>query len=337
LSGLHGSARYRILVLAASAAFLFSSSIILTSGLWAQETTPDSTPPESSAKAETSEASEASEAEKTESAAPAAKSGEALRNENVFASKLDNDTQKADNSRLGINYVIVAQPQAESNYYAAQNGNSPSDSVVLARPPKFLPWHFELFETLQNSAMNARTFFQVGPVAPSRSNNYGFRFGGKAGPLGYLTGAWTQGKSRGMVNGNVLVPLPSERTPTATDPAVRAIVQRFLNAYPNTAPNRTDFDPRALNTNAPERRDNIDANLRLDREIRSMSQLTLYQSVNRQYIEAFQLVAGDNPDTIVHSTRSPSRTVLRRVTPPNTPSPPVSRVPVPISSRSPMR
>ena len=65
----------------------------------------------------------------------------------------------------------------------------------------------------------------------------------------------TQQKTRGMVNGNVLAPLPSERTPLATDPALRDYIQRVLNSYPNEVPNRTDIDPRMLNTNSPQRVD----------------------------------------------------------------------------------
>jgi hypothetical protein len=43
----------------------------------------------------------------------------------------------------------------------------------------------------------------------------------------------------------------SERL-SPTDPGIRRIVERFLAAYPNELPNRTDIDPRALNTNAPQ-------------------------------------------------------------------------------------
>jgi len=61
----------------------------------------------------------------------------------------------------------------------------------------------------------------------------------------------SQQKIRGSVNGNVLVPMPSERTPTATNPAVVALIDRWLAAYPTELPNRTDVYPRALNTNSP--------------------------------------------------------------------------------------
>jgi len=76
-----------------------------------------------------------------------------------------------------------------------------------------------------------------------------------------------QQKTRGMVNGNVLVPLPSERTPLATDPALRAFVLLILNAYPNQVPNRTDIDPRMLNTNSPRRVDGQDWNTRFEQKI----------------------------------------------------------------------
>ena len=76
-----------------------------------------------------------------------------------------------------------------------------------------------------------------------------------------------QRKIRGMVNGNVLVPLAEERIPLATDPATRSIVQRYLNAYPNVLPNRLDFDPRALNINSPQRIDEVDGTTRLDKPL----------------------------------------------------------------------
>ena len=92
-------------------------------------------------------------------------------------------------------------------------------------------------------------------MKPSRQNHYGGRFTTQLKGIGDITGNFAQRKIRGMVNGNVLVLLAHERIPTATDPALRALVQRFLNAYPAELPNRPDFDERALNTNAPPSRD----------------------------------------------------------------------------------
>lgn len=227
-----------------------------------------------------------------------------LRNENVQANRIDFDSLKLNNVRLGTNITILPQPPVEQSYYAGEHGRPGSELSVLRPASPAAGWHGELFENLRNSVFNARAFFQVGPVMPSRQNQYGGRFGGGAGRLGALSGNFQQTKSRGMVNGNVLVPLANERTPLAADPAVRAVVQRFLNAYPNQLPNRLDFDPRALNTNSPQRIDEIDAALRLDRKISARSRAFLSHALTRQRISAFQLVAGQNPDTEIHAHRS---------------------------------
>jgi hypothetical protein len=107
-----------------------------------------------------------------------------------------------------------------------------------------------------------------------------------------------------MVNGNVLVPLASERTPLTSDPRVREIVSRFLGAYPGALPNRPDFDSRALNTNSPQRIDETDGSLRLDRAAGAKSRLAASHASGRQNIRAFQLVAGQNPDTQIHTHRA---------------------------------
>src|ERR1019366_6186335 len=97
------------------------------------------------------------------------------------------------------------------------------------------------------------------------------------------------------VNGYVLVPLPSERTPLATDPALRAFVLLILNAYPNEVPNRTDIDPRMLNTNSPRRVDGQDWNTRFDQQIGGRDRLVFQYHLIDQKVIAFQLVAGENP------------------------------------------
>jgi hypothetical protein len=227
-----------------------------------------------------------------------------LRNENVQANRIDNDALKLSNVRLGSNITAVPQPPVEASHFAAEHGRPAGESSVLRPATVASGWHADFFEYLRNSVFNARTFFQVGEVEPSRQNQYGGRFGGQLHRVGYLTGSFQQQKSRGMVNGNVLVPLPSERTPLATDPAVRAVVQRFLDAYPDQAPNRPDFDPRALNTNSPQRIDSLDGMLRLDRAMGAHNRLFLSHAISRQTIHAFQLVAGQNPDTEIHSHRS---------------------------------
>jgi hypothetical protein len=229
-------------------------------------------------------------------------SAAARRNENVQVNRIDNDSLKEATVRLGDNITIVSQPGVDANFYAAEHGRPASEAIAL-RPSALTGWHAELFEAHQNSVFNARTFFQVGGVLPSRQNNYGARFNGDLPGLGNLTGSFSQRRIRGMVNGNVLAPLESERTPLATDPAVRELVGRLLNLYPKALPNRPDFDQRALNTNAPQRIDETGGSLRLDRSMAG-GKLALSHAIGRQRISAFQLVAGQNPDTEVHTHRS---------------------------------
>ncbi|HUQ91622.1 MAG TPA: TonB-dependent receptor [Bryobacteraceae bacterium] len=235
---------------------------------------------------------------------PTLAAASARRNENVAVNLIDKDVLKEANIRLGVNYSILPQPLVEMNYYTAEHGRPPSELGVLRTPRPFTGFHGDLFEDHRNSVFNARTFFQSGPVKPSRQNSYGARFSADLGWIGALTGSFSQRKIRGMVNGNVLVPLANERTPTATDPAVRAMIQRFLNAYPAELPNRQDFDERALNTNAPQRIDELDGALRLDHRISDQAKLFLSHALGRQRVSAFQLVAGQNPDMEIHNQRS---------------------------------
>ena len=229
----------------------------------------------------------------------------AQRNENVAVWAIDNNAVKEANIRVGTRATLSQFTSLEGSHFAAEHGQAPGEALLLpsvsSRPAG---WHAELFANHQNSAFNARTFFQVGSVLPSRRNHYGFRGTADAGPLGFVTVTGFGRKIRGMVNGNVLVPLASERTPLTTDPAARAIVQRFLDAFPNVLPNRPDFDPRALNTNSPQRIDETDGTVRLDRPTSASSRLSATYGITRQRTDAFQLVAGQNPDMEIHSHRA---------------------------------
>lgn len=248
---------------------------------------------------------------KTEAPAPVARpartsltAAAARRNENVAVNRIDRDVLKEANIRLGVNYSLLPLAPVETNAYSSEVGRPLAELSVLRPAPIASGWHAELFANHQNSVFNARTFFQVGGVKPSRQNQYGGRFTTKVRGLGDVTGNFTQRKIRGMVNGNVLVPLANERTPTTTDPALRAVITRYLSAYPNELPNRPDFDERALNTNAPQSTNEIDGNLRLDRALGTRARLFLSHTIARQAVDAFQLVAGQNPDMNIHSHRS---------------------------------
>jgi hypothetical protein len=221
----------------------------------------------------------------------------AMRNENVAVYLIDTNAAKEANIRAGSQVALVTEAAVESHYFAADQGRAVSGGLALNAPGRPAGWHGELYHRHQNSVLNARTFFQVGPVQPGRQNAYGGKAVGDMGRAGYLTVNLGQRKVRGMVNGNVLVPLLSERSSTSPDPAVRAVVNRYLQAYPAVAPNRTDFDMRALNTNAPQRIDETDFNLRFDSVVKSRTRVGVFYANTRQDIDAFQFVAGQNPDT----------------------------------------
>lgn len=220
-----------------------------------------------------------------------------MRNENVAVYLLDTNAAKESAIRAGNQVALVTEAPVESNYFAAEQGRPTTGGFSFGTPSRLSGWHADLYHRHQNSVLNARTFFQVGLVQPGRQNAYGGRATGSLGKAGYLTANLGQRKVRGMVNGNVLVPLLSERSSSSPDPEVRAVINRFFAAYPAIAPNRTDFDIRALNTNAPQRIDETDFNLRYDTALRSKNRLGVFYASNHQNIDAFQLVAGQNPDT----------------------------------------
>src|SRR5437879_985340 len=226
--------------------------------------------------------------------------GESGRNENVQFNLIDNNARKELNSRVGTSATIVQEFQPDRNYFGLEFGGAPAPPLhVVASKGSGI--HGALFETHNNSVFSARTFFQAGDVQPAHQNEYGF---GLAAPLwkgGYLSLEGSQQKIRGSVNGNILVPKLNERTPLAAYPATRRIVERFLSAYPDIAPNRTDIDPRALNTNAPQSINTDNASGRLDQIFGQRDRFTLRYTLTSQQVDAFELLAGQNPDTTTKS------------------------------------
>jgi len=78
-----------------------------------------------------------------------------------------------------------------------------------------------------------------------------------------------------------------------------------MAAFPPAAPNRTDISARALNTNAPQIINTDSAAGRLDQLFGGRDRLTLRYLLTSQQVDAFQLLAGQNPDTTTksHSSR----------------------------------
>lgn len=225
-----------------------------------------------------------------------ADSGEGRRNENVRLTLINNNVLKELNTRLGTTATIIDQFDIERDYFGREYGGAPSSPVHVggSNAPGL---HGEIFWSHSNSTLSARSFFQVGGVQPARTNDYGFQVTTALGDRTHLTVNASQRKLRGQVNGNVLVPAADERTPTAQDPETRAIVQSILDAYPAELPNRTDINPRALNTNSPQNINNDRADATLDHAFSSDDILVARYSVTLQQVEAFQLVGGQNPDT----------------------------------------
>ena len=223
-------------------------------------------------------------------------SGESRRNENVQFNLVDNNALKELNIRLGTTATIVSEFAVDRGYFGSEYGKPPTPPVH-APPGRGTAFHGDAFLRHNNSVFSARSFFQVGPVRPARENFYGLNLAAPLGPLGTVTLGASQNKIRGNVNGNVLVPLPEERTPLARDPATRAAAQRILAAYPAAPPNRPDIAARALNTNSLQSINTDSARIQIDRPGPAGGKLAIRYAWTAQNVDAFQLVVGQNPDT----------------------------------------
>ncbi|HEY1242292.1 MAG TPA: hypothetical protein VGF16_17130, partial [Bryobacteraceae bacterium] len=223
--------------------------------------------------------------------------GESRRNENVQFNLIDNNALKYLNIRLGTNATIVTEFRPEQKYFGGEYGASPAPAIHLSPRNTPATFHGGVSFTRSDSIFSARSFFQAGDVQPAHENDYAFSLGSAVWRGAHVTFGGTQQTLRGSVNGNVLVPLAGERAPLATDPAVRALIQRWIDAYPHELPNRTDIDPRALNTNSPQSIDTSASNIRLDQNIGRRDRIFAQHAFTNQKVQAFELVAGQNPDT----------------------------------------
>ncbi len=222
--------------------------------------------------------------------------GESRRNENIQFNLIDNNALKELNLRIGVSATLVREFAAANSYFGAAFGNPPRSAQVML-PTLKKGWHGEARAGHLNSVFTARSFFQVGQVQPARENDYGFNFTSDQRNQFKLFVEGSQQKVRGMVNGNIIVPLPNERTPLTDDPATYAMVARMLAAYPKELPNRTDINQRALNTNAPQIINGHQAQARMNYDLTARQQLTAQYVFTAQNIDAFQLLAGQNPNT----------------------------------------
>ena len=232
--------------------------------------------------------------------------GESRRNENVQFNLIDNNAQKELNARLGTSATATSEFRPELRYFGTELGNKPSGLLQLNSLKHSRDFHGGLSWTHSTSIFSARSFFQVGGVKPAHENDYGFAAGVGLWRGAHLGLSGSGQKLRGSVNGNVLVPLASERTPLTADPAAAKLIQHWIDAYPKLAPNRTDVDPRALNISAPQSINTDASTVRLDQDLGAHDRLFLNHAFTNQQVNAFELVAGQNPDTNTksHSARA---------------------------------
>jgi hypothetical protein len=242
-------------------------------------------------------------------------SGESRRNENVRFNPIDNNALREVNVRIGATATLVESFEAERNYYSAEYGTRPGSPIHVSQPIT-RAIHGNLYEIHSNSFFSARSFFQVGGVLPARENNYGFAVSVPLWKGASITVDGMQQRVRGWVNGNVLVPNINERTPLTNDPEILPIVESFLSAYPAQLPNRPDIDDRALNTNAPQSLDTDRIGGTLDQNLGDSNRLIFRYGLTAQEVKAFQLVAGQNPDSRVKAQMA--RITWNRAYTPNT-------------------
>jgi hypothetical protein len=231
--------------------------------------------------------------------------GESQRNENVRINPIDTNTERELSRRIGATATIIKEFQADRNYFASEYGRNPDAPMHLpAAGAASRRVHGALWENHENSVTSARSFFQVGGVLPARDNDYGFRLTSPLWRNIQLSLDGSQQKSRGMVNGNVLVPRADERTPLTRDPRTYSLIASWLAGYPTLAPNLPDLDARALNTNAPQRVNTDGLGGRLETPVGKTDSLAVRFQTTVQEVKAFQLVAGQNPDSDLHNQRA---------------------------------
>ena len=228
-------------------------------------------------------------------------SGEARRNENIFINALDNNVQKELNIRTGVTATIIPDFTSSSRFYGGEYGIATSGPLHVSATKSTGDPHGQLYWTHGNSIFSARSFFQAGSVKPARDNLVGARFTAGLWKNSFATMEASESLTGGYVNGNILVPRADERTCLNPDPRVCAVINRWFKAWPAEVPNRTDIDPRALNTNAPQSINTDTTAARVDQLFGTKHRLTMRHAWLNQTVDAFQLVAGQNPDTTTKS------------------------------------
>lgn len=219
----------------------------------------------------------------------------AQRNENIQVNLIDNNALNEQLGREGAQVRPIGEFTAVRAGYASELGGMGRNIEIIPLDRR-RQLRGEVYEFHQNGTFNARTFFQVGSVRPTRRNQYGVQIGGPVTQTLSFAFSAEDVRQSGYVNGNVLVPLPDERRPRTTDPQVAAIINRYLSAYPRELPNRTEIDPRMLNTNALQTIRTTGGTLRLDWDRSPELRFGGRYAFQDTFIDSFEFVGGQNPN-----------------------------------------
>lgn len=217
-------------------------------------------------------------------------------NPNIFLYRMDlNALRRRLTIVRGTDPQYIGEFLPERNYFGAEYGAPLNEFTLLNRRSLASRWTYSAAESLEYSVLNARPFFNVGPLRSSRVNQYELSAGGPlvADKLS-LSARYAHLRDTSNVNGNVLVPKADERTPRASDPGFRAIIGSLLGAFPSELPNLRE---RHLNTNALQQIENRDGFLRLDFKQGENSALALRYSIADYAEDPFELVLGRYPQT----------------------------------------
>ena len=222
--------------------------------------------------------------------------GEGRRNENVQFNAVDTNAARELNKRVGVTATLFEEFGSANGYYGAEFGNAPRTAIHTTAQGG-AGTHGTLLYNHNNSIFSARSFFQAGPVKPARINQFNATMGTGLWRGAFFTLNAADEINRGSVNGNVLIPLQAERIPLATDPAIRAAVQRLMDSFPNVAPNGSDSSSHALNANAPQQIDTRSAAGQITQKLRPRETLAARYAFTSQRVLAFQLIRATNPNT----------------------------------------
>jgi hypothetical protein len=217
-------------------------------------------------------------------------------NPNIFLYRMDlNSLRRRITIVRGTDPQYIGEFLPERNYFGAEYGAPLNEFVLLNRRSMASRWTYSAAESLEYGVLNARPFFNVGPLRSARVTQYDLSAGGPVlTDKLTLSARYASLRDSSNVNGNVLVPKADERTARAEDPRVRAIVASLLDAYPSELPNLRD---RHLNTNALQEIENREGFLRLDFKQGENSALALRYSITDYAEDPFELVIGRFPQT----------------------------------------